>query len=321
MKSAVKTVIIAAIGLLLVGCTQPASEPTPDLAATVRNAVAEAIPPQPAQVDVEATARAVVLESLPTPVGQPDTEATVRAVLQEEMPGTSNLPDIEATARAVVNESERQTADPPNTEATVRAVMQETTLGSGDLPNVDATARAVVEGIVQQASEFPNVEATARSVMSEELPKAVQSQSSSGVDGSELRVTVQFLVAVRRDNDNDVPISISDLLIQNTKFKDHDDLPSELRIHYGNLLGMWFNNEALMQWIEGRVGTTSANGYCCYYLNVDEPGLYRAAILDLPELTQLINEAEELGIDSSYLAEALQRIQDGYTIVYESFTW
>ncbi len=258
MKSAVKSIILAAIGLLLAGCTQPMSEPTPDLAATVRNAVAEAIPAQPAQINVEATARAVVLESLPPHAGQPDTEATVRAVLEKSIPTTYNLPDVEATARSVV---------------------------------------------------------------SEELSIAFKSQPHIDVEGSELRVTIQSMIAVRRYDGGEVPISIYEIVIQTAKFKNHGDLPSEFRLDYSDFLGMWFNNDALGQWIEERVGTTSAHDRCCYYLNVDEPALYRAAILDLPELTQLINDAEQLGIDSRYLAEALERFQDGYTIVYESFTW
>lgn len=258
MRTAAKTKIVAVIGLLLVGCTQPVPEPTPDLAATVRNAVAQAIPAQPAQVDVEATARAVVLESAPQPAGQPVTEAIVRAVVEESLAANDNL---------------------------------------------------------------PNVEATARSVVAEELSIAFQTQPTLDVDGSELRVTIQSLVAVRRYEDSDVPISISEIVIQTTKFKNHGDLPSEFRLDHSDFLGMWFNNDGLGQWIEERVGTTAANGRCCYYLHVDEPALYRAAILNLPELTQLINDAESLDIDSRYLAEALERFQDGYTIVYESFTW
>ena len=290
--------IVATVAIT--ACAQSDPEPTPDIAATVRDAVKESIPEPVVQPDIAATARAVVQESLPAQVVVPDAEATAQAVVLASLPETVTIPNVQATARSIV---------------------QETLPTPVNVPDAEATARAVVQSSIPTPVIFPNVEATVRSVVSEELSIAFQSQPPLDVDGSELRVTIQSLVAVRRYDGSEVPISISEIVIQTAKFKNHGDLPSEFRLDYSDFLGMWFNNDALGQWIEERVGTTSAKGRCCYYLNVDEPALYRAAILNLPELTQLINDAEGLGIDSRYLAEALERFQDGYTIVYESFTW
>ena len=132
---------------------------------------------------------------------------------------------------------------------------------------------------------------------------------------------MQNMVAVRRYDGSDRPISLDEIMLQATKFEDRGDIPSQFRLEYNNFIGLWLNNDALESWIENNAMPVSTRGTCCYYLDLQEPALYRATILDLPILTRLIDDAEGLGIDSRYLAEALERFQDGYTIVYESFTW
>lgn len=286
--------------LVITACVESEQEPTPDVASTVRNAVKEALPTPVPQPDIAATARAVVQESMPTQVIVPDAEATARAVVHAALLEPVTLPDVEATARSVVHD-----AVPPPIQA----------------PDAEATARAVVNASLPEPAQIPDIEATARAVAAEELSIAIQSSPVTTISGTELRATLQSMIAVRRYEDTGMPISIDEVMIQATKFRDHDDIPSQFRLQYDNFIGLWLNNHALESWIEHNGSPASARGVCCYYLDVQEPALYRAVILDLPKLTQLINESEGLGIDSRYLAEALDRIQDGYTVVYESFTW
>ena len=167
---------------------------------------------------------------------------------------------------------------------------------------------------------MPNVEATVREVVSEELAIALRDIPSSE-DNSGLRATMQSMVTLRRYEETGVPISIDEIMVQSTKFRDHNDIPSQFRLHYNNFIGLWLNNDALESWIEDNATPSSTRGTCCYYLDLQEPALYRATILDLSILTRLIDDAEGLGLDSRYLAQALDAIQQGYIVVYESFTW
>ena len=265
-------VLISAVA----ACVQADSEPTPDLAATVRDAVKQALPTPVSDPDIVATVRAVVHESLPEPVLIPNAEATARAVVRASLPEPVLIPDAEATAHAVV-----------------RMSLPELVV----IPDVEATSQSVVKELVTSSLNIPEAE------------------------GPELRATLQNMVAIRRYEDTGVSISIDEVMIQATKFRDHSDIPSQFRLQYDDFIGLWLNNHALESWIEHNASPTSVSGICCYYLDIQERALYRAVILDLPKLTHLINDAEGLGIDSRYLAEALDRIQDGYTIVYESFTW
>ena len=303
-KYLLRAILLALLSLAAlvsaIACVQSDPEPTPNIAATVRDAVKE---------------------SLPTPVEQPDIAATARAVVQEALPAQVVLPDAEATARAVVHESLPEPMIIPDVQATARSIVQETLPPPVHVPDVEATAQAVIQSSVTTPVTLPDVEATVRAVVSEELSFAFRALPALDVEGLDLQATMQNMVAIRRYDGSDRPISLDEIMLQAIKFKDQGDIPSQFRLDYSDFLGFWFNNEALEQWIEERVGTTSAMGHCCRYSNTDEPALYRAAILNLPELTQLINDAEALGIDSRYLAEALERFQDGYTIVYESFTW
>lgn len=298
------TVLLGLLSLVALGstmaCVQSEPEPTPDIATTIRDAVNESLPAPVAQPDIAATARAVVQESLPTAVVVPDAEATARAVVHESLPEPGTIPDVQATAQAIVQESL-----PPPVE----------------IPNAEATARAILQSSIPTPIIVPDVEATVRSLVSDELSIALQTLPMPGIKGSELRAMMQNMVAIRRYDGSDRPISLDEVMLQATKFEDRSDIPSQFRLEYNNFIGLWLNNQTLETWIQDNVGTTEVRGVCCYYLDVNEPALYRAAILNLPELTQLINDAEGLGIDSRYLAEALERFQDGYTIVYESFTW
>ena len=310
-------VAIAAVS----ACVQADPEPTPDLAATVRDAVKQVLPTPKPEMDIEATARAVVKESLPAPIIVPDAEATARAVVQEALPDPVIIPGVEATARSVVEHSLPATLNVPDAEATARAVVLESLPAPEESSNIEATARAVVLESLPAQVESPNIEATARAVVSEEMALAIQTNPTQFVTGSELRATLQNMVAVRRYDGSEVPISIDEVMIQATKFRNRNNIPDQFRLQYNNFIGLWLNNQALETWIDQNAGANSVRGICCYYLDLQEPALYRAAILDLPKLTKLINDAEELGIDSRYLAEALDAIQEGYVIVYESFTW
>ena len=283
-----------------IACVQSDPEPTADLAATVRDAVRE---------------------SLPTPIIQPDISATARAVVQESMSARGVVPDAEATARAVFQSSMQEQAVVPDVEATARSVAKALLPPPVNVPNAEATALAVVQASLPVPENAPDVEAIVRAVVSEELSIAGQSMSPSVVAGSDLRAMMQNLVAVRRYNDSDTPISINEVMIHGTKFLDQSDIPSQFRLQYDNFIGLWLNNDVLATWIENNVGTKKARGVCCYYLDVREPAVYRAAILDLSALTRLISDADGLGIDPQYLAAALNAIQEGYVIVYESFTW
>ena len=310
-------VAIAAVS----ACVQADPEPTPDLAATVRDAVKQVLPTPDPRPDVEATVRAVVKEYLPAPIVVPDAEATARAVVQESLPDQVIIPEVEATARSVVERSLPAPVNVPNAEATARAVVLESLPAPEESPNIEATARTVVLESLPAPVELPNVEATARAVAAEELALAIQTNPAQSIAGSELRATLQNMVAVRRYDGSEVPISIDEVMIQATKFRNRNNIPDQFRLQYNNFIGLWLNNQALETWIDQNAGANSVRGICCYYLDLQEPALYRAAILDLPKLTKLINDAEELGIDSRYLAEALDAIQEGYVIVYESFTW
>ena len=310
-------VAIAAVS----ACVQADPEPTPDLAATVRDAVKQVLPTPKPELDIEATARAVVKESLPAPIIVPDAEATARAVVQEALPDPVIIPGVEATARSVVEHSLPATLNVPDAEATARAVVLESLPAPVESPDIEATARAVLLESLPAPVELPNVEATARAVAAEELALAIQTNPAQSIAGSELRATLQNMVAVRRYDGSDVPISIDEVMIQATKFQNRNNIPDQFRLQYTNFIGSWLNNHALETWIEHHAAPVSVSGMCCYYLDIHEPALYRAAILDLAELTNLINDAEGLGIDSRYLAQALEAIQEGYVIVYESFTW
>ena len=303
-KNRITAVLLGLLSLVALGstmaCVQSESEPTPDIVATVQEAIKESLPTATAGPDIAATARSAVQESLPTAVVAPNAEATARAVVHELLPEPASIPDVQATARTIVQESL-----PPPVE----------------IPNAEATARAVVQSSIPTPIVVPDVEATVRAVVSDELSTTFQTLPMPGIEASELRVTMQNMVAVRRYDGSDRPISIDEIMLQATKFEDRSDIPSQLRLEYDNFIGIWLNNQALETWVEQNVGTTDVTGVCCYYLDMNEPALYRAVIFGLPELTQLINDADGLSIDSRYLAEALERFQDGYTIVYESFTW
>ena len=296
----IKVLLVSFFVFVSAACITPEREPTPDVASTLRDAVREA---------------------LPTPVSQPDVAATARAIVQESMPAQVIVPDAEATARAVVHEALPEPVAIPDVEATARTIVQESLPSPVEIPNAQATAESIVQLFIPTPIILPDVEATVRAVVSHELSIALQAHPLPGVEGSEIRATMQNMVAVRRYDGSDRPISLDEIVLQATKFQDRSDIPSQFRLEYNNFIGIWLNNQALEMWVEQNVGTTDVAGTCCYYLDINEPALYRAAILDLPELTQLINDAEQLGIDSRYLAEALERFQDGYTIVYESFTW
>ena len=324
MKAFVPRLLLFVAIAAVSACVQADPEPTPDLAATVRDAVREVLPTPDPGLDVEATVRAVVKESLPAlpaPVNVPDIEATARAVLQEVLPDPVILPEVEATARSVVERSLPAPVIVPDVEATARAVVLELLPVPVESPNIHATARAVVLESMPAPVESPNVEATARAVVSEELALAIQTNPSQSGPASELRATLQNMVAVRRYDGSEVPISIDEVMIQATKFRNRNNIPDQFRLQYNNFIGLWLNNHALETWIEHHAAPVSVSGMCCYYLDIHEPALYRAAILDPAKLTNLINDAEGLGIDSRYLAQALEAIQEGYVIVYESFTW
>ena len=317
-----------AIGILITvatvavsACVQADPEPTPDIAATVRDAVKQALPSLVPEPDIAATARAVIHESLAVANIVPDAEATARAVVKSSLPEPVTLPDVEATARAIVQESLLEPASVPDVEATARSVVQDSLPQLAVVPDAAATARAVVQASLPEPVIIPDVEATVRAVVTEELSIAIQASPSSNIGGTELRATMQNMVAISRYEDTGVPISIDEVMIQATKFRDHDDIPSQFRLNYNSFIGLWLNNHALETWIEHHAAPVAVRGVCCYYLDLQEPALYRATILDLPKLTNLINDAEELGIDSRYLAQALDAIQEGYVIVYESFTW
>ena len=299
LKAVLLAFSLAALGSTI-ACVQSDPEPTPNIAATVRDAVRE---------------------SLPTPVEQPDIAATARAVVQEALPAQFVVPDAEATARAVVHESLPEPVTIPDVQATARSIVQETLPPPINIPDAEATARAVVQASAPTPATLPDVEATVRAVVSEELSIALQSLPMPDNEGTGLRATMQNVVAVRRYDGSDRPISLDEIMLQATKFEDRGDIPSQFRLEYNNFIGLWLNNDALESWIENNATPVSTRGTCCYYLDLKEPALYRATILDLPILTRLIDDAEGLGIDSRYLAEALERFQDGYTIVYESFTW
>ena len=297
-------VLLALLSLAALGstiaCVQSDPEPTPNIAATVRDAVRE---------------------SLPTPVEQPDIAATARAVVQDALPAQVVVPNAEATARAIVHDSLPEPVTIPDVEATARSIVQETLPPLVNVPDAEATARAVVESSVPTQVTMPDVEATVRAVVSEELAIALREFPSSLDDNSALRATMQSMVTLRRYEETSVPISIDEIMIQSTKFHDRSDIPSQFRLQYNHFIGLWLNNEALATWIDNNAAPVSTRGTCCYYLDLQEPALYRAAILDLPVLTRLIDNAEGLGIDSRYLAQALDAIQEGYIVVYESFTW
>ena len=319
MKAFVQRLLLFVAIAAVSACVEADPEPTPDLAATVRDAVREVLPTPDLELDIESTVRAVVKESLPAPIIVPDSEATARAVVQEALPDPVIIPEVEATARSVVERS--LPANVPDAEATARAVVLESLPAPEESSNIEATARAVVLESIPVQVESPNIEATARAIVSEEMALAIQTNPTQFVTGSELRATLQNMVAVRRYDGSEVPISIDEVMIQATKFRNRNNIPDQFRLQYNNFIGLWLNNQALETWIDQNAGANSVRGICCYYLDLQEPALYRAAILDLPKLTKLINDAEELGIDSRYLAEALDAIQEGYVIVYESFTW
>ena len=286
--------------VLTIACAQPDPEPIPDIAATVRDAVRESMPTQTEQPDIAATARTVAQESLPTQVVVPNAEATARSVVHE------SLPEIMST---------------PNVQATVRSVVQELLPTPVGIPNVEATARVIIQSSQSPPPNIPDVEATARVVVAEELSVALRDDLSSTQDGLGLRATMQSMVTLRRYEETGVPISIDEIMVQSTKFQDRGDIPSQFRLQYNNFIGLWLNNDDLESWIQNNAMPASTRGTCCYYLDLEEPALYRAAILDLPVLTRLIDDAERLGLDSRYLAQALDAIQEGYIVVYESFTW
>ena len=282
-KDRITIVLLGVLSLVAIGSTMACVQSDPE--------------PTP---DLAATIREAVTESFPTPIENPDIAATARAVVQESLPAQAVVPDAEATARAVVQESL-----PPPVE----------------IPNAEATAQVIVQSSQPPPPDIPNVEATARVVVAEELAIAFRDNPSSPLEGSGLRATMQSMVTLRRYEESSVPISIDEIMVQSTKFLDHDDIPSQFRLRYNNFIGLWLNNDALESWIENNAAPASTHGTCCYYLDLQEPALYRAAILNLPILTRLIDDAEGLGLDSRYLAQALDAIQEGYIVVYESFTW